>query len=314
MKRILPVFFIAIALSIKAIAQCDADFTYTTNQNQVSFTAASANQPAIHTWFFGDASSSYQANPVHNYSLPGSYMVVHIVQDSVTHCVDSSFKMVTLSFQDSCNINASFNWFADTAYSPLHIIFTASPNQPQLVYSWNFGDGYFGWGTPVSHTYNQAGSYWVTLIIYDSATNCMDSTFQQITVTGPVDSCNINASFTYTGNAANTLQYQFTASPNQPQLVYTWSFGDGYYGWGTPVSHSYYYPGTYGVTLFVHDSATNCMDSIRQYITVTGPVDSCNINASFNYTTNAANTLQLQFTASPNQPQLIYNWNFGDGH
>jgi hypothetical protein len=85
------------------------------------------------------------------------------------------------------------------------------------VYSWNFGDSHTGWGQSPSHTYSYPGNYGVFLVIYDSLTNCMDSVWQSVNVSGPIDTC--SASFTYTINQG---QVSFTASSNQTIASQLW--------------------------------------------------------------------------------------------
>lgn len=311
MKKLIPLFVIATLLSFELKAQCDANFTYSANQNQVTFSSAANASTAKHKWFFGDGGFDYwNANPTHIYLSSGTYNVLHVVQDSANNCVDSVFKAVTLSFGDSCNLNASFTYQADSI-NPQQVHFTGSPNQPGLIYSWNFGDGQYGSGRTPSHYYATTGSYAVSLAVYDSLGHCGDSLWVSINVNGPVDTCNLNASFSYQANPANPKQIHFTGSPNQPQLTYMWNFGDNQGGSGRTPTHTYSQPGNYNVILVVFDSATNCIDTVRRNVTVNAP-DSCNLNASFTYRADSLQPRKIYFTGSPNQPQLRYTWNFGD--
>ena len=64
---------------------------------------------------------------------------------------------------------------AVTGYAPMTVNFDASgssdPDGSIVSYVWDFGDTNSGAGDSVSHTYNSAGTYTVTLTITDDGAN-----------------------------------------------------------------------------------------------------------------------------------------------
>lgn len=127
-----------------------------------------------------------------------------------------------------------------------------------VSYDWDFGDGTFGMGDTVGHTYTEAGTYTVILTVTDNggATNTATGT---VTIeAGPV------ASFTAAPSAGRSpLPVYFNAeasSYDDEPLSYSWDFGDGTTASGVIATHLYqpYDAQTYTVILTVrtHDGHT----------------------------------------------------------
>ncbi len=169
------------------------------------------------------------------------------------------------------------------------------------TYSWSFGDGGTSTMSNPGHTYNQAGTYSVSLMIQDSL--CFDSIVKLVTVTNP-NNCIADFSFTSTQNGV--FIFQSLSSPMN-SLYHTWLFGDGGFDTSNTInpSHTYSLPGTYRVLLSVRDLNSQCRDTISKVITVLPPP----CQAGFTYQLNQS---QVQFinTAS-NYTELVYS--FGDG-
>jgi hypothetical protein len=63
---------------------------------------------------------------------------------------------------------------------------SSSPNGPITSYSWNFGDGNFGTGAVVQHTYSMLGEYTVTLTVRDGTGASASAAIQVRVVEGTV--------------------------------------------------------------------------------------------------------------------------------
>ncbi len=65
------------------------------------------------------------------------------------------------------------NFAVSTGGKPYTVLFDASASTDAAstitAYQWTFGDGYTGVGKRVAHTYANAGSYVVTLVVFDAA-------------------------------------------------------------------------------------------------------------------------------------------------
>ncbi len=140
-------------------------------------TSPSANTISTYSWSFGNGNSSTQASPTQCYTVGGTFNVVLTITN-INGCTNVATTTVT-----------AFNVpIADFDYGPQPVSVLApevqftnesTPGIPN--YSWTFGDVYNNTDSirnPV-HTYNQAGTYSVTLTV-SSSNGC------SATVTKPI--------------------------------------------------------------------------------------------------------------------------------
>ena len=182
--------------------------------------------------------------------------------------------------------------FTSTSYT--------NPSGGQITdYSWNFGDGSYGTGQNTTHTYSQAGTYYVTLTVSTGNGQCTDQITLPVTVNA-LPTPSFTASTVCQGTAT---QFSSTASGQS----YQWNFGDGQTGTGQNTYHTYSQAGSYLVTLTVTSSA-GCSNQVSQYVTV-NPLPVANFNA-----TTVCQGHATQFTSTSTGQQITsFQWNFGDG-
>ena len=155
---------------------------------------------------------------------------------------------------------ANFNFTSVCVGNTTNFTSTSTTNpsgQPINSYEWTFGDGQTGQGQNVTHTYQNAGTYQVTLTV-STGGHCTSQITQSVPVYA-LPSCN----FTYTTVCqGSATQFTSTASssPGNQITSYQWNFGDGQTGQGQTVSHTYAQAGTYQVTHTV-ETAGSCSDS-----------------------------------------------------
>lgn len=152
--------------------------------------------------------------------------------------------------------------------APLPVNFTAKvmkSDAPIVQYEWAFGDGNFGDGEFVSHTYVGSGSYTAQLRIIDQDGRVSEWASQTIEVQPapkPPTSDGINI-WNATGPSAcppfcvGDLLWFNPINPTDPEngtLTYSWNFGDGRGEAGYTVDHAYCCPGRYTVTVTITSS------------------------------------------------------------
>lgn len=137
----------------------------------------------------------------------------------------------------------------------------AQQNKDSLIYKWAFGDGSFGTGITVSHTYSTIGTFQVELTVTDSrsATNIVTKT---VTINPPVNRppTAIIATGPRTGTAPALLTFDgrnsFDLDGGQT-LTFSWAFREA--GvlletlTGSLVSRTFPDPGSFSVVLTVND-------------------------------------------------------------
>jgi PKD repeat protein len=308
---ILTLAMILCFFSNKVTAQCNPAFQPYINGNQVYFTTNNVDPGIAHIWHMGDGAIGYGNVTSHQYASAGQYQVKHVIRNASGVCYDSAMLMVVIT-ADTCNLNAGIAHHVNTNnHKQVH--FYGLPGTPNLKYKWFFGDGTSAFSLNPIHIYQNYGQYIVKLIVQDTITNCVDTAYQNISI---IDSCNIQANFTYTTSSTNSHTVTFQSTGNTTSgSVFLWNFGDGAYSNSQNTSHTFNLPGTYTVGLTVWDSLYLCGDSTTKYITITGNSgDTCNLQANYTYTQSSTNSHTVTFQSTGNTTSSsIFLWNFGDG-
>jgi chitodextrinase len=125
----------------------------------------------------------------------------------------------------------------------------------RCAYAWDFGDGTSGTGMTVVHEFEKPGTFVVRLTVTDVRGQSV-ITSQSVTVTAtPAPT----AEFIFSPAAPKAGQDIFfnaqasKAAPGHTIVAYDWDFGSGRTGEGVTIAKRYDTPGTYNVTLKVHD-------------------------------------------------------------
>lgn len=160
----------------------DADLKSGCQALTVNFTNQSSSAPPItsYTWTLANGVTSNLDSPTFIYLNPGSYSVT-LIAISDSGCVNSIIKP---NF-----INVYPNPKADFYYTPPNEINLLNPevkfeNTSIGGYTnsdWNFGDGNTSTQTHPNHFYNDAGVYFITLVV-STIHNCVDSITKEIAV------------------------------------------------------------------------------------------------------------------------------------
>jgi len=197
---------------------------------------------------------------------------------------------------------------------------SSSDDKEITNYTWEFGDGTFGYGVTVNHTYAVANStpkavFQVNLTITDSGglTNVTNVT---ITLDGqaPV------AAFTPPGSDVSVIERTqplevnaSLSSDNVGIARYVWDWGDGRSGEGMATNHTYFdMPGKFNVTLNVTDKAGNFHTKM---IVVTVLDNTTPVARYITNVTSAPANILVEFngsTSSDNVAITKWVWNFGD--
>ena len=280
------------------------DFTYDKNSGctpyKIQFTDLSTAAPNTSNtawfWDFGDGQTSDQKNPLHIYRTSDNFTVsLRVTSDK--GCAKTITKANIINIIPGV-VLAFDNSLPATCSAPALINFTNNSTGPGTVnYQWRFGDGGTSTITSPSHTYNNVGTYSVSLI-GSSSLGCSDTLTKSVTIGG------YKTDFTVPAFCEeNRVKLTNTSTPAPVSSL--WIFPDG--TTATEISPTKRFPsgGDFAVKLI--NNYGNCSDSITKTVTATGKptisftgIDTGRCAApatvNFNNTTNA----------------VSYFWDFGD--
>nr|WP_321506387.1 PKD domain-containing protein [uncultured Methanoregula sp.] len=278
-----------------------ADATSGPVTHTFTFTDSSTNTPTSWAWTFGDAGTSTDKNPTHQYTAAGKYTVAL----TATNAGGSN----TLTKTDYITVSAApvAGFAADATSGPLTHTFTftdSSTNTP-TSWAWTFGDAGTSTDQNPTHQYTAAGKYTVALTATNAGGSNTATKTDYITVSAaPVASFTVNPSSGYT-----TQTFTFTDTSTNTPTSWAWTFGDGGTSTDKNPTHQYTTTGTKTVAL----TATNAggSNTVTNTVTVTNPPAPV---ASFTESPSSGPTTQtFTFTDSSTNTPTSWAWTFGDG-
>ncbi len=126
----------------------------------IAFTDMSMGNIDSWFWNFGDNNTSAEQNPQHTYAEAGIYIVTLAI--SGEECADSL--AMEIFVDEPWNNNPCEALFLpEFTENPLEVMFHDMSIGAVSSWSWNFGDGTASYEQNPSHTYEQSGTYLVTL-------------------------------------------------------------------------------------------------------------------------------------------------------
>ncbi|MGD0080963.1 MAG: PKD domain-containing protein [Methanoregula sp.] len=208
--------------------------------------------------------------------------------------------------------------------APLEVTFTDESTGSPASWSWSFGDGGTSTLENPTNTYENNGTYSVTLTETNSlGTNATTMTgYIVVGAVAPV------ASYTESSTSGTApFNVQFTDTSTNAPTSWTWNFGDGTTGTVENPSHTYTNPGSFVATLIAANAAGTSTSVQQDTITVSAPVAAATFAPVVTATPqptlpvvsfvgtpiSGAAPLVVQFTATAPESPESFAWDFGDG-
>lgn len=179
---------------------------------------------------------------------------------------------LAISLKTNAQCQASFTW--SQTYNNQGDFVSNSSNFTigYTVYSWNWGDNNYGWSNysnTISHVYQNPGTYYVCMTLYDSATQCTGVFCDSVTIFGNPIASSCNANFVvYTDSLNPNQAWIYDQSTGSSNMSYLWLWGDNTSSNTQIASHVYSQTGTYTICLILSDTATLCADTTCATINV----------------------------------------------
>jgi len=299
-----------------------ANFTTanTSSPNVVSFVNASIGFAAGDSirWTFGDGSVSYDLNPTHSFTSPGTYTVCLRLVKNLTGappCVSENCQQITISGTTPCNILPNFTYQISANQNNLVVFTNTSVAPSPNTVTWVFGDSSTATGNTVTHIFAQPGVYTVCMYI-SSGNGCSSDSCGTVVISANPQPCNLIAGFTYIATSAvNTFAFVNTTNGYAAGDSIRWNFGDGTVSYDNNPTHTYGAPGNYQVCLWIKKNPTAlgtapCVAELCYGVIVSNP---CNLAPSFTYQISPNQNNSFVFsntTLTANAPYVT--WSFGD--
>jgi PKD repeat protein len=161
----------------KPVANFTADVTSGSAPFVVHFNDTSENSPTSWSWKFGDGGKSTEQNPAHTFRDQGTYTVSLTSENTAGK--DTVKKSDYISVAAVSAPIASFTASATSGKVPLTVRFNDTSSFTPTSWSWSFGDGSTSAEKNPTHTFNEMGTYSVSL----TASNDAGNSFKTVIIT-----------------------------------------------------------------------------------------------------------------------------------
>lgn len=205
------------------------------------------------SWNFSDGFSSTGYYINHTFTTGGVYTLTLTASDALGVCNYTFLKTFSVTVAP-CALTPSFTYTLG-ANGLVTFQSTSTGTSPGTTYHWDFGDFNGAYGSSVSHTYLNAGSYNVTLQVHDSVNfTCVSSVSQLVNYTACVN----QLSFYMYKDSTQLPSIVWEAFPSYAQNTTSvvWNWGDGTSTIGSMYpSHTYTTTGTFSICV---TTTVNC--------------------------------------------------------
>lgn len=136
--------------------------------------------PLNYIWDFGDNTpTSTTVSPVHSFSVAGNYLIKQTVSNTVGLSTINTLSINVYNPLGSPTITSSNPIFANPNQTTNYTANIADPDKRVKSFTWDFGDGIYSTGNPVSHAYSKAGTYTIKVSTTDLAENITTGSYSQ---------------------------------------------------------------------------------------------------------------------------------------
>jgi PKD repeat protein len=286
---------------------CRSDFDFfIQNTGEVFFNSKASGSYSAVYFSLGDGMSKDTSTFSYRYQNSGHYDVCLSVYDALSGCQDQYCELVVVNLgTSSVFCEAKMDGFVDSE-NIAHAI-----NQSIGDYThahWGFGDGSQSFENSPTHEFLASGYYNICLNIHDSVSGCQSSICEEVNI--ELDSLAVNclADFEFIVIDEEVTFKNISLGGNSHMH---WSFGDGSYDDGSPVSYNYRETGVYEVCLSTWDSISGCQATVCKQVSIVKDTNTVFCSASFDYIPLSNGEIQFKDASIGNYTNV--HWDLGNG-
>jgi PKD repeat protein len=187
-KNLLASFMMLLILVSPVSAATTLQAAFTANPTSgnaplvVLFTDKSTGNPSVYMWNFGDGGTSRNPSPAHTYLSKGTYTVTLTVTKGTSS--SSTSQTITVPGTDPATQHprAHFSAVKTSGSAPFCVQFIDKSTGSPTAWLWTFGDGTQSREQNPTHQYINAGTYTVSLQVWNSMGACSERFVDYITV------------------------------------------------------------------------------------------------------------------------------------
>ena len=258
-----------------------------------------AGTNVTYAWDLGDGDTGVGAVVAHIYPAVGAYTATVTATNSVGYASTTTLVQVGNVAISGLNAVNDSPTVLGTSTMLTATIFTGT----NVTYTWDLGDGDQGAGAVVGHVYEAVGTYTATVTATNSLGQSAATTL--VIVDEPIDGLDATNDSPTALGSATTLTATLTAGSN---VSYTWALGDGEFGAGVVITHTYEAIGTYTATVTATNSLGYAIATTS--VIVEEPISALSATNDSPTALGSATTLTATLTAGSN---VSYTWALGDG-
>ncbi len=236
------------------------------------FAYPTGTPPFTYNWMFSNGNVSASANPITYFSNNSGVNWAEVSIIDATGC-SSSYSLVIPVTPPTGNCFSGFSTYGNYQFgNPGEVFFLANGLPSGASYSWDFGDGTSSTTANPSHIYASTGFYTVCLTTtYNGCvfTTCSNEYVDLTWWNNNPFQGNCTAGFMILTNLVNTNGLINIINTSQgSNLLYTWSFGNGFISNNPLPFTTINNPGVYEICVSILDTVNNCGDTYCDTITI----------------------------------------------
>ncbi len=285
---------------------------------QATFTAISQDTLATYFWSFGDGTTSASPNPVHVFSIPGTY-IINLSFTTIHGCSGGAFPSDTIIVYPKPH--AIFNALDSLPCATNQLETFHNLDDSAAKFTWFYGDGKSDVNNNIYHThlYQDSGSYNMTLIASSPGCKNDTSTITRYVKTTPIPT------LTIVNNCdSDRLSVALTVAPPGGSQ-YIWSYGDGSpndtdYVYIPTKNHHYPKGGVYAASVTVtYGTCIQTTGPVPVYVlskqspVLSSTKDTICASSTLPVVINGLDTNYQRKSAGSNTYYNIYKWQYNDG-